>query len=161
MTITNHNKNEPPELRQFNPSGWHYEDDGLLDDISGPRLSDVEVAHLLSGEAIENPAEMNSYEDIDKFTHEENNFHTIFNGAPGEMYWSLKHRLPVFQRYELLYPKETDEICAQVQSKNFQEFSVSDWRLLHTVYQRMAKLVSRNDPSVIKDGEVDKSYLCR
>jgi hypothetical protein len=155
----------------FHPSGWDYPDEiadyleeaGLL-----RRLSDDEVASLLAGDSVPNPAPMHVYRTLSDFVEGMNNFWAQF-GAPRDSRVSIgMRRKAVFQRFELLYPDLANALTMVREPKSMREhadvpdYSHEELQMLYQAYQHMSELVSQDDPWVVlPDGRIDEHFLTR
>lgn len=136
-----------------------------LEQHSGPLLSEFEMDALARDDFGIESVEMMPYDTLEAFKQRSNNFHLAFSAIKGGVAWYLNRGQRPVQRFGILYPELMHELTTRLERPATVEwFTIEDdetWRLLHEAYQKMSKLVDRNDPGVMRDGKVDSWYLCR
>ncbi len=114
--------------------------------------------------------QMNTFNSLEDFKDCSNNFWARFD-ASCVMDFRFES-MPCFKRFIALYPQLYLDIlfrvsrmrwCSSTESHCITDNKEFPWELLFEVYQKMSKLVSAQDPFVIRKDEetVDPVYLCR
>lgn len=105
------------------------------------------------------PAPMRQFEDLDAFKEGSNNFFLAFNQSPDGF---LNQRTRAIQRFKAIHPDKMEELLSSIDPLSLRkDIDDEGWQKLYEAYQEVSQLVDVDDPSVVKEGEIDDYFLCR
>lgn len=134
-----------------------------------PAIDDKMLASFeKAGIALNNPAKMQQFTDIEEFIKDRNNFYMYFTNdkhdpAMGDYMIDIYFDNPANQRFRIKYPNLFNDLYLELKDYNpyTDDLSNQQYAKLYGAYKLMSKLIDKNDPGVIQNGEVKpRQLLC-